>query len=490
MTVNGNLLISSGTTLDDGGFQITGNGSNSLTVASGASLSLGSAGSGTAFPTNYTSISLDPSSTVLYTSDAAQTISALNYGNLTSSGSGARSLSTSDTIGIAGTLTPGGNSYTTTGSTIDFNSTGAQNIPALSNYNNLIISGSGVSTLLASISVDGDLTVAGGTLDIGTFTADRSSAGGTLTIAASCTLRIGGTGTIPANYSTHLFDPASIIDFYGTTQTLPAGTYENLTVSSPGGTITLGANVSVNGDINVNNGTLNLSTFTANRSSSGGSLTVGASGTLRIGGTNSLPTNYTVYSFDPASTVEFFGTSHTIDAMQYGNLNVTSSGSLTFASGDTIGIAGTFTKGTGSYTITGSTVNFNGTGAQTIAAADYNNLIISGDRSANIITLESGTITASGSVDVTATSVASYSVTGSIFEYNGSSPQTVAAITYGTLTLSNTGLKSINATITANSDVNVGSGTGLTIGGSGVLNFFGDLQNDGSIINNGVINGL
>ena len=35
---------------------------------------------------------------------------------------------------------------------------------------------------------------------------------------------------------------------------------------------------------------------------------------------------------------------------------------------------GAFTPGTNTYTITGSTINFNGAGAQTIPAFNYNNL--------------------------------------------------------------------------------------------------------------------
>ena len=36
-------------------------------------------------------------------------------------------------------------------------------------------------------------------------------------------------------------------------------------------------------------------------------------------------------------------------------------------------MAGTFTPGTNSYTVTGSTVDFNSAGAQTIPAFGYNN---------------------------------------------------------------------------------------------------------------------
>src|SRR2546423_576503 len=60
-------------------------------------------------------------STIYFNGSGAQTIPAFNYNNLTSSSSGTRTLANSGTIGIAGTFAPGTNTFTTTGSTIDFN---------------------------------------------------------------------------------------------------------------------------------------------------------------------------------------------------------------------------------------------------------------------------------------------------------------------------------------------------------------------------------
>ena len=78
---------------------------------------------------------LGASSTVDYNGSGNQTISAQNYGNLTTSLNGTRTitLANSGTIGIAGTFSPAGGatSYTNTGSTVSFNGTGgSQNIPA------------------------------------------------------------------------------------------------------------------------------------------------------------------------------------------------------------------------------------------------------------------------------------------------------------------------------------------------------------------------
>src|SRR4029079_2013458 len=87
-------------------------------------------------------------STVDFNGSGAETIPAFNYNNLTSSSTGARTLS--GTIGVAGAFTPGAsNSYTTTGSTVNFNGSSAQTIPAFS-YFNLTSSSTGTRTLASS----------------------------------------------------------------------------------------------------------------------------------------------------------------------------------------------------------------------------------------------------------------------------------------------------------------------------------------------------
>ena len=90
--------------------------------------------------------------------------------------------------------------------------------------------------------------------------------------------------------------------------------------------------------------------------SGGGSLTIDSAATLRIGGTNALP-SFASFSFDPNSNVEYYGTSQSISVTNYGNLITSGSGTRLFANGGTIGIAGTFTAGNGiTYVTTGSTM--------------------------------------------------------------------------------------------------------------------------------------
>ena len=144
--MTGNLRVLSGT-FSNGGAAIAGNAAKTFEVANGAVFKV--AGTTSAFPTGFGTVSLGATSTVDYTGTGTQTVVAQNYGNLTSSSTGTRTLASSGTIGVAGTFTPGSNTYTITGSTIDFNVSSAQTIPAF-NYNNLTSSSTGARTLASS----------------------------------------------------------------------------------------------------------------------------------------------------------------------------------------------------------------------------------------------------------------------------------------------------------------------------------------------------
>jgi len=102
-----------------------------------------------------------------------------------------------------------------------------------------------------------------------------------------------------------------------------------------------------------------------------GTIDVSANATLTIANTT-IPTLGTLAA---TSTVDFASTSsQSIPAANYGNLTNSGNGDRVLASSGTIGIAGTLTPTTGNRTITGSTISYNGSLAQTIAAVSYNNL--------------------------------------------------------------------------------------------------------------------
>ncbi|MEI6575480.1 MAG: hypothetical protein WCO63_04805, partial [Bacteroidota bacterium] len=260
-------------------------------------------------------------STINFNGSGTQTIPALNYNNLSSTNN-TRVLASSGTIGIAGTFTPGSGSYTSTGSTVQFNGA-SQTVPAL-NYNNL----------------------------------DLSAATTAITLASSGTIGIAGTFTVPGAITQTI--TGSTLDFNGGTQTIPAFTYNNLS-SSNSGTKTLGGAITVNTVLTVGaSSTLDLSSTSLSLAGGGTPLVI--SGALT----------------PSASTVNYTSSSTTnIAAANYNNLDGTG-GNRTLPNGGTVGINGTFTVGAGSYTVTGSTVDFNGSATQSINSITYNNLTIGG----------------------------------------------------------------------------------------------------------------
>lgn len=302
--------------------------------------------------------------------------------------------------------------------------------------------GSNTITLNNSCTPTGDLTITSGTLVLGANTIDRAAAGGTLSIAAGAGLRIGGTNTFPANYSTNTLNLTSTVEYNGTgAQTIGNQNYGNLIVSQArgGATITLPA------------------------------------GTIDVAGTFTASLSGYVAS-NTGNTFNYSGASgQTIASFLYNNLSSANNNRVLQSTG-TIGIAGTYTPGTGTYTVTGSTVNFNGTGAQTISAKNYNNLTISGNKGGGNVTLaNSGNILVAGTLSFTATSV-TYVNTGSTVVFNGTSqsiPQ-VPGVGYNNLTIQQA---SGNATLLTGTTVDgtldlaggklILNGNDLTIGASG-----------------------
>ncbi len=144
INVNGNFSLSGGGTLN-----MTGGGTFNLQT-----------GSWTKTASTFTS----GSGTVSYNSAGAQTIAAENYFNLTSTSTGARTFVNGAVTGVAGAFTRGTNTYTFTGSTVDYNGAGAQTIVPFtaglstgSTYHNLRLSNSGVKSLSGSTDVEGAL---------------------------------------------------------------------------------------------------------------------------------------------------------------------------------------------------------------------------------------------------------------------------------------------------------------------------------------------
>lgn len=120
----------------------------SLSVSNGATLQITQGN----FTVSGGTLSLGETSTVSFTSATAQEIPSANYGNLTSSGAGSRNAA-SKNIQIRGTFTPGTPvNWVTTNSNFSF--IGAnQTIPAMV-YHNLSTGGTGTKTLASSGNID------------------------------------------------------------------------------------------------------------------------------------------------------------------------------------------------------------------------------------------------------------------------------------------------------------------------------------------------
>jgi hypothetical protein len=379
-------------------------------------------------------------STVDFNGAGAQTIPVFNYNNLTSSNVGARTLA-AGTIGVAGVFTPGTNAYTITGNTIDFNGAGTQTVPAF-NFNNLTISNTHGANAVTLVN--------GGTIGVaGTFTPGAS----TFVITGN-TMNFNGAGaqTIP------VFNYNSLTSSNVGARTLAAG------IIGVAGTFTPGTNVyTITGNtIDFNgSGAQTIPAFNYNNltSSNTGARTLANAGTIGIAAVFTPGTN--VYTIT-GSTINFNGAgAQNIPAFNYNNLTSSSTGTRTLANSGTIGIAAAFTPGTNVYTITGSTVNFNGTSAQTVAAFNYNNLTISGDRGGAAITLASGNIGIAGIFNPSATNN-TYVTTGNTVIFNGTGAQTIPAFTFNGLTLNNAAGANLGGNVT------VGGALTLTAGVLGV----------------------
>ena len=212
-----NITLQAGTTL-------LVNGSNNLTIA-GSFINAGT----------FTPAS---GSTVTYSSSNPQTVVPSNYGNLSTSGTGLKTLS--GNIQISGTFSPGASSHDAGSSTVVFNGSSAQNIPAFTFYN-LSSSTNTVKSLTGNVTVSNQLALTNGTVSIG---ANSLQLGGT----------VSGTGTLRGTCSSSL-----VLNGSGSTGTLRFATGGNtlgtLAMSkSAAGDVTLGGDLDICSVLNLSQG--------------------------------------------------------------------------------------------------------------------------------------------------------------------------------------------------------------------------------------------
>ncbi len=432
LTVGTNLELSDGTSGHDILLQIgSGSATVNYDVTQSATGGVNFTGTGTLTigkHYNYTAGSFTGGSgTVVYTGSEAQTVAPVTYNNLSFTKSSERATISSalsvngnlttatggelealSTLTVAGNITIGastnflesgvtinvGGNWTNNGTftvgsgTVNFNGSGSQSVNANIFSTITINKSAGTLSLTGDLVLNNNLTLTSGTLDLSTFTMDRSGPGGILALAAGSSLKIAGAANFPGNYITNTINSASTVEYNGTVaQNVADVDYGNLTFTGGGATPkTLVGDIQVNGDLLVNSGatldpaTYNLTlngnfthngTFTPSSSTLiliGSSKTISGSSALTVNNLSAVAGTYTVSNTTisivgnifvdvPPSSVSFGTGIITLDG------DLTNKGSLT--SSGTLNISGTRlqTLSLIGALISASTgvVNFNGT---------------------------------------------------------------------------------------------------------------------------------
>ncbi len=226
-------------------------GTNTLTVNSGVTATGGaqftSAATGTV---NYGQAS------------SGQTVLASNYGNLTFSNF--NKVLPAAVVGIAGTFTPGtATGHTITGNTIDFNGA-PQTIPAFT-FNNLSTSGSGAKTLGGTVTVNSNVTIGTGTT--------LTLSGNTLNVGGNFTNNGAFSGSIAAQKPAVIAAViGGRVVFNGTAAQTVAGTvattFNDLQINNANG-ITFNQNGTVNGVLTLTSGNVSMGANTLTVGSAG-----------------------------------------------------------------------------------------------------------------------------------------------------------------------------------------------------------------------------
>ena len=252
------------------------------------------------------------------------------------------------TVTVAGNFshTAGSISETGTGSgAIVFNGAGVQTYTSGGTVNNTIAFTVNSGSTLQMADAGTQLT--GG----GSFTLS-----GTLGITSQYGITSTGTVTNPGNIAvtgTRTFNTSANYIYNGDANQaagsgLPAAV-NSLTVSNTGGlggnTVTLSQNTTVTTNLTVTMGTLDLSLYTCDCASSGSTLNVADGAILKIGGTNTMPSGYSIHSLGAASTIEYSGDAQTVSPETYGNLAASGSGMKTIAAGSYVTVNNNLSTG-------------------------------------------------------------------------------------------------------------------------------------------------
>jgi hypothetical protein len=207
---------------------------------------------------------------------------------------------------------------------------------SVTSFRKATINSSSAVTLGQNIAVANTLTV-NGTLNPNESPTYQVTGG--LSLSSTGTLLVKA-ATFAGNYTGSVTASAgSIVDYSATTVAQIVSntiTYSTLRISGSG-TKTLAGNLpalnattAATGNIYITAGTLDASSFTADRGTAvaGGTLSISNGAFLKLGGTTTFPSNFATTALSLTSTVEYNGTAQTIAAQTYGNLILSGSGGV------------------------------------------------------------------------------------------------------------------------------------------------------------------
>jgi hypothetical protein len=337
-TVNKNLIVTGGTVvLITGAANLTVNGIDTVNISAGSLI----------FRTNVSNGTI-----------------TMNVANAFIVSGGTVDMSQRNNAGSFGTVNLAG----------DFRHTGGTITETNAAYGIFVFNGSSIQTFQSGGTVSNDIryTVnSGATLALGTSVMSGSqftlSSGGGLIIGSTGGIAsAGATGNIQTTTRTYSSSAnyiyngsaAQVTGIFTTTPT--ASTLNLLSVDNASG-VTVSGSLAVTDSVNLISGVLDIGTNT---------LTIDNVAYVGAGSLLSSPTGTVIYNKNSNGQNILVG--------NYGNL-ILSNFNKTFPS-TAIGIAGTFTSGTASgHTVTGNTIDFNGTTAQLIPGwLYYNNLTVTG----------------------------------------------------------------------------------------------------------------
>lgn len=354
---------------------------------------------------------------ILLIAGITQAQNLVNTGTFTNNSGG--------TIKVKGTLTAGQSSF---GGTVEFYGA-AQTVPALT-YTNLKATGtSGNKTFAGNTTVTGDITV-------------NQTSGGFVLAAATDTLTLSKTTTVPVTITSGTFDvSAGTTKYANGAQVLYGTTYKNL-IASGGSKTTSAALIIASGGTLTNSGTVDF----GSNAFTGTGATFANTDTLKFAGAVTLGSGTTVNG----AVSYYSGAAQTIANATYSNALLLSGAGAKSVGNVTIG--GTYTVAGGARTYDG-TVTYNASGAQSIAGDTFDSLALSG----------SGTKTfaSTTTIGTALTSFVPVAVSG-----------TLTIGTNAVATLSDN--LSVNGTLSANQSgatVNFNGGAQTISGSAGSINF-------------------